>query len=187
MFTRIYRPIAIAVVITMVLLVALVAPASAAPQPATGRADAGAPGPGWISLAPGSSHWYKFHYDYDDSDEPPQAFVVVKMEMPDALTFTIETPGNLARPKWDEDGNFRNPVGVGSLTLLKAHNHDGTSAEIEAELDGQNEHGFYVEDDMVLSWAGSAKASDTYYVIVTNNHNHPCAYKIAISGKTVSY
>lgn len=187
MFTRIYRPIAIAVVITLVFLVAMVAPVSAAPEPATGRDGAGAPVPGWITLAPGTSHWYKFHYDYDDSDEPPQAFVVVKMNMPGALGFTIETAANLARPRWDEDNNFRNPVGVGSLTMLKVHNHDGTPEEIEAAMDAQNEHGFYVKNDKVLSWAGSAQASETYYVIVTNNHEQPCTYAINISGKTVSY
>lgn len=187
MFTRIYRPITIAVVISLVLLVAAVTPVSAAPQPATGRDGAGAPLPGWITLEPGATHWYKFHYDYDDSDEPPQAFVEVKMEMPDAVSFAIETPGSLAQPKYDDDGNVHNPVGVGSLMLLKVHNHDGTEKEITAAMDAQNEHGFYVADEMVLSWAGSARASDTYYVIVTNNHDHPCAYMINISGKPVSY
>jgi hypothetical protein len=187
MFTRIYRPIAIAVVICMVLLVAAVTPVSAVSEPATSRDGAGAPLPGWFTLAPGASHWYKFTYDYNDSDEPPQAFVMVKAEMPNAMSFAIETAANLARPKYDEDGNWRNPVGVGSLTWIKTHNHDGTPEEIQAQFDAQNEHGFYVKNEMALSWAGSTKATETFYVIVTNQHDHPCAYMIDISGKTVSY
>jgi len=187
MSTRIYRPIAIAVVTCLVLLVALVTPVTAASEPATGQGGAGAPLPGWFTLAPGASHWYKFTYDYDDSDEPPQAIVMVKEEMPDAISFTIETAANLARPKYDEDGNWRNPVGAGSLIWVKTHNHDGTEKEIAASFDAQNEHGFYVRDEMVLRWAGSAKANETFYVIVTNHHDHPCAYMINISGKLVKY
>lgn len=187
MFTRIYRPIAIAVVTSLILLVAFVTPVSAVTEPATGLDGAGAPLPGWISLAPGASHWYKFTYDYDDSDEPPQAIVMVKEEMPDAISFTIETKANLARPKYDEDGNWRNPVGAGSLIWVKTHNHDGTPEEIAASFEAQNEHGFYVPDEMVLRWAGSTKATETFYVIVTNHHDHPCAYMIDISGKLVKY
>lgn len=187
MFARIYRPITIAVVVSLVLVMAAVMPVSAATAPATGRDGAGAPVPGWIMLEPGVTHWYKFTYDYDDSDEPPEAFVMMKMDMPEAVSFVVETPGNLARPKYDDDGNLRNPVGVGSPILLKVHNHDGTEKEIAAAMEVQNEHGFYVPDELALSWAGSARASDTYYVIVTNNHTYPCAYMLTISGKTVSY
>ena len=187
MSTRIYRPIAIAIVTCLVLLVAAVTPVAAVSTPATDQGGAGAPQPGWITLAPGASHWYKFTYDYDDSDEPPQAFVRVKEEMPNAIGFTIETAANMARPKYDDDGNWRNPVGVGSLTWVKTHNHDGTEKEIAESFDAQNEHGFYVRDEMMLSWAGSAKATETFYVIVTNHHDHPCAYMIDISGKTVTY
>jgi hypothetical protein len=186
MYMRIYRPVTIAVVISMVLFMAAAMPLSAA-EPATGRDGAGAPVPGWIMLEPGMSHWYKFTYDYDDSKTPPEALVVVKADMEGAISFEIETAANLARPKWDEDDNPRNPIGVGAPMLLKAHNHDGTEKEIQAELDAQNEHGFYVRNPMTLIWAGSTKATETFYVIVKNNHDHPCAYALNISGKTVAY
>jgi hypothetical protein len=187
MFTRVYRPIAIAVVISMVLLVAVVTPVGAETQPATNRDAAGAPPPDWILLEPGATHWYKFIYDYDDSDEPPQALVVVKMDMPDAVSFAVETPGSLAQPRYDEDGNVHNPVGVGSPVYGEIHKHEGYDKEqVAAEQESADEHDRVV-DHVQLLWAGSAKATDTYYVIVTNNHDHPCAYKIDISGKTVSY
>lgn len=54
------------------------------------------------ALNQGASHWYKFTYHYDNSkndNEPTEALVLLKMSMPGAVSFSIETPGNLALPK----------------------------------------------------------------------------------------
>ena len=187
MFTKLCRPLTFALVTALVLALVVVSPTTAAPvQPATSRDSAGAPLAGWVTLQPGETHWYKFAYHYDGSDNPPQALVVMKLDMPDAASFAIETASNLALPKVDKDGHWRGPVGVGAPMSLKIHNHDGTEAQIKAEKDAADEHDM-IQKDMALIWTGGGKASTTFFVVVKNNHEHPCSYKLTISGSTVSF
>lgn len=65
---------------------------------------------GTVMIAAGATQWYKFTYHYDNSkkdNEPTNALVVLKMNMPGAVSFTVETPGNLAAPRVSHDGNLR--------------------------------------------------------------------------------
>lgn len=187
MFTKWSRTLTFALVATLVLVLGIVTPVTAAPiQPATSIEKAGAPVAGWVTLQPGETHWYKFVYRYNGSDNPPQAVVVMKLDMPGAASFAIETTSNLALPKEDKDGHWRGPVGVGAPMSLRAHNHDGTEAQIKAEKDAADEHGM-IQKDMMLIWQGGGKASNTFYVVVKNNHPHPCNYKLTINGATVSF
>jgi hypothetical protein len=187
MFTKLSRPLATLFTV-LVLLGLVITPAFAAtPQPATERAGAGAPVGGWVTLQPNQVHWYKFTYRYDNSEkdnQPTQAVVMLKQEMAGGASFSIETPGNLAKPLEDEDGNWRGPVGVGSPPISKRHEHEeGKEPEVVAAT---NEHGMVI-DDMQLVWAGAMRTKETFYVIVKNNHDHPCAYKLMITGPDVSF
>lgn len=187
MFTKLCRPLAFALVTTLVLALVVVSPTIAAPvQPATSLEGAGAPLAGWVTLQPGETHWYKFAYHYDGSDNPPQALVVMRLNVPNAANFSIETASNLALPKVDKDGHWRGPVGVGSPLSIKFHDYVGTEDQVTAEKQATDEHGM-VQYDTALIWQGGGKASTTFYVVVKNNQDHACSYKLTISGSTVSY
>ena len=187
MFTKLCRPMTLALVAALVLALVMVSPTTAAPlQPAKSRDAAAAPLAGWVTLQPGETHWYKFVYRYDGSDNPPQALVTMKLSRPSAANFAIETASNLALPKQDKDGHWRGPVGVGAPMSLKIHNHDGTDAQIKAEKDAADEHAM-IQKDTAMIWSGGGKATTTFYVVVTNSQPHACNYQLTISGKTVSY
>lgn len=191
MFTSLYRLLSVVVVLSLILVMAVATPTTAAPiELGTGQATASAPQPGWIVLQPGQVHWYKFTYHFDrnaDKDaEVPPALVDVKMEMPRAVEFSVETARNMALPKEDEDGNLRQPVGVGSMQYFKIHGHDTTVKVHEAEKLAANEHKMFPMEGE-LFWTTASKATETFYVIVKNTHDHPCAYQISITGKTVSF
>jgi hypothetical protein len=188
MCTKLYKPMAVAAITTLVLALVAV-PVFAADQPATSREAAGAPLGGTVLIEPGATHWYKFNYHYDNSqkdNEPSEALVVLKMNVPGALSFAIETPANLALPKEDKDGHLRGPVGVGAPMSLKIHNHDGTAAQIQLDKQNADEHDRLQNWSMLL-WSGKTKVSETFYVLVKNNRNGPVAYQLTITGADVSF
>ena len=140
-------------------------------------------------IEPGATQWYKFSYHYDNSkqgNEPTEALVVLKLSVPGALSFSVETPANLALPKEDKDGHLRGPVGVGAPLSLLIHNHDATAEEIATAKQNADEHGM-LQDWSLLIWSGRTKISETFYVIVKNNRNVPVTYTLTIRGPDVSF
>jgi len=188
MFTKLYKPIAVAAITTLILAMVAV-PVFAAGPPATGRDAAGAPMSGVVGIEPGAAHWYKFSYHYDNSkkdNEPSQALVMLKMNVPGALSFSIETPGNLALPKEDKDGHLRGPVGVGAPMSLKIHNHDGTETSIANDKKNADEHDMLQNWNMLI-WSGNTRTNETFYVIVKNNRNFAASYNLTVTGRDVSF
>src|SRR5690349_18566682 len=124
MYAKRDKWLALVAIITLLLALGVVTPVTAAAQPATTREGAGAPFNTVVEIAPNQVHWYMFKYTYDNSkkdNEPSEALVVLRMNMPGALSFSIETPGNLALPREDKDGHLRGPVGVGGPLSLAVH------------------------------------------------------------------
>lgn len=187
MFTKLSKPLATLLTVVVLLGLVVTPTFAATPQPATERSSAGAPTGEWVTIAPNQTHWYKFTYRYDNSKKdnvPTQAVVMLKMDMPGGAGFSIETPGNLAAPLEDEDGNRRGPVGVGSPVISKRHEH--VEGKEPTFVESTNEHGI-VQDEMRLVWAGAMRTKETFYVLVKNNHDHACAYNLAITGPDVSF
>jgi hypothetical protein len=173
-----------------VLLVVTPALAATPSAPATGMAGAGAPLPGWVTIEPGATQWYRFKYSYDNSDkdnEPFQAFVEMEKAAPANVIFEVWTPARLNAPLPDpssndeENGMVREPVGMGTPMYLDTVWHK--------EGPAHNQHRHYVEvfDPMCLTWAGAAKATDTYYIVVKNKGTMAAAYELTITGPTVSF
>lgn len=206
MSTQFYRSIAIAICNTILFAALVVAPVAAetAPQPATNRESAGAPLANSVPIEPGVVHWYKFKYSYDSSSnkEPSEALVLLKMNAADCISFDVETPGTLAAPAVDKDGKKREPIGRGAPLTKKVADFDPANAAESAEdAEDTNENGqidedenpYYdkehgiVENAQTLVWVGSARAKETFYVVVKNNSTAACGYKLAISGPTVSF
>lgn len=188
MVTKLYKLLAGAAITAMIFALVAV-PAFAADQPATSRDAAGAPMSGVVSIEPGAAQWYKFNYHYDNSkkdNEPTEALVVLKMSVPGALSFSIETPASLALPKEDKDGHLRGPVGVGAPLSLKIHNHDGTEASIAADKKNADEHEM-LQNWTMLIWSGKTKVSETFYVIVKNNRSFAVSYNLTIAGPDVTF
>lgn len=162
----------------------------------TSRETAGGPFGGWVQIAPQTTTWYKFKYYYsprnDDSDdednngdnddnEPTNAVVHLRMNVPNCVSFEIQTPERLDHPDRYAEGNkddddaqtpLRGPVGRG--TPFATNNHDDDSDEM-------------VRDPSHLVWVGSAAATDTYYVIVRNRTNAACTYTLSITGPDVAF
>lgn len=199
MSTLFYKLIRVALS-TALLLAAAILTATAATLPATTRADAGAPLVDSVTIEPGVVHWYKFKYQYDDSDA--QATVLLKMDAANCVGFDIETPGSLAAPAVDENGKKREPVGRGSpLTRKEADFDEANEAETAEDAEDTNENGKIddsenpynqqehgiVKNEQVLVWVGSAGAKETFYVVVKNRSSAACAYKLTISGPPVSF
>lgn len=188
MYTKLYKLIALAAITTMILAMVAV-PVFAADQPATSRDAAGAPMNGAVGIGPGETHWYKFNYHYDNSkkdNEPTEALVVLKMNVPGAVSFSIETAANLALPKEDKDHHLRGPVGVGAPMSLKIHNHDGTEASIANDKKNADEHDMLQNWNMLI-WSGKTKVSETFYVVVKNNRSFAASYNLTIAGPDVSF
>jgi hypothetical protein len=188
MFTKLYKLLAGAAITAMILAMAAV-PAFAADQPATSRDAAGAPMSGVVGIGPGATQWYKFNYHYDNSkkdNEPTEALVVLKMSVPGAVSFSIETPASLALPKEDKDGHLRGPVGAGAPMSLKIHNHDGTEASIAADKQNADEHEM-LQNWTMLIWSGKTKVSETFYVVVKNNRSFAVSYNLTIAGPDVTF
>lgn len=189
MYAKRDKWLALVAIITLLLALGVVTPVTAAAQPATTREGAGAPFNTVVEIAPNQMHWYMFKYAYDNSkkdNEPSEALVVLRMNVPGALSFSIETPGNLALPREDKDGHLRGPVGVGGPLSLAVHEHDGTATEIEQAKTAADEHGM-TQDWSLLLWSGKTKANETFYVLVKNNRNFAVSYTLAITGPTVSF
>src|SRR6478672_4067529 len=68
--------------------------AVAVPAPTYSFGTAAGPVAGMIEIASKSSNWFKFKYDYDNSDsanEPTQALVRLKMATPGCVSFDVWT------------------------------------------------------------------------------------------------
>ncbi|HMN30648.1 MAG TPA: hypothetical protein PKE45_21025, partial [Caldilineaceae bacterium] len=137
MFTKRATSIALAVVTGLAPVVMATAPvfasttqpanpAASTVQPGTSASTAIAPVSGWVQIAPHSSQWFKFKYNYDDSlkkenrdNTPQQAMVELTMQQPGSMGFDVWTPGRLQNPQYTHtDIHHRNgeitPVGVGT-------------------------------------------------------------------------
>lgn len=143
-------------------------PAAAALAKAAGSGPsyAVAPTVGWATVAPGESHWYTFHYDYSSGDDDPaeQAIALLEMANPGGVTFEVQTMDRLGPHVFGDD--IPGPLGVGSQ-LFRGMDDDG-----DAVLDAHK-----------LVWAGSARASERYFVIVEGAG----AYRLTVSGDTVYF
>lgn len=176
--------------VAVLLTVLVVTPALAETPtlPATSITNAGGPLPGWVTIEPGATQWYRFKYTYDNSDkdnEALQAFVELDKAAPSNLIFEVWTPGRLNAPLPDpsmdreELGAVREPVGMDTPMYLDTVWHK----------EGMPEHRRYVDvyDPMCLTWAGSAEATDTYFIVVKNKGMTAASYELTISGPTVSF
>jgi hypothetical protein len=123
----------------------------------------------WATIKPGESHWYKFNYDYahaneSDDNEPAVAIANLEMVNPGSVGFAVQTMERMG--PWtdvDDDPGF---LGVGSPLYL------GT--------DDDNDSVYSVDD---LLWAGSARSSGTYYIIVKGDG----PYRLTVTGETVNF
>ena len=188
MSTILYRAIAVGVIVAA-LLAACSLPASAVAPPAHDVNGAGAPVAGWVELAPNEAHYFKFAYNFDNTDEdsePPEALVVLH-EANDsrAVGFTVETSNSLAWPEYDEEGEFCGPFGVGAPVSLATHTNDLSPAERARVQASADEHGM-VQDWSTLIWSGSAGGDELFYVIVRNSTNAPQVYALSITGEGVA-
>jgi hypothetical protein len=181
---------ALLVGVLVAVLVVTPALATTPPVPATSITQAGAPLPGWVTIEPGVTQWYRFKYTYDNSEksnEPFQAFVELEKAAPTNVIFEVWTPGRLNAPlpdpsiDRDEQGTVREPVGMGTPMYLDTVWHN----------EGPANHGHRdyekVYDPMCLTWAGSAEATDTYYIVVKNKGAETASYELFISGPTVTF
>jgi hypothetical protein len=183
-----FLSVTLAVVMVFVLVVTPLLAAEAA-APATGMTEAAGPLPGWVTVAPGATQWYRFKYSYDNSDKdnvPAQAIVEMRLAQPGKVTFEVWTPGRLNAPLRDpdkkhEEGTFREPVGLGTPRFIESVRH-WEGPRLHRHTDYTD-----VYDMTHLIWAGSAKASDTYYIVVKNKGAEPASYQLTVSGPTVSY
>jgi hypothetical protein len=206
MFTPFYRSITIAIAAALLVTTGLITPVAAetTPQPATNREGAGAPSATLVTIEPGVVHWYRFKYAYDSSSnsDPSEAIILLKMNAAGCVGFYVETPGTLAAPAVDENGNKRAPIGRGSPLTKKVADFDPANATESAQnAEDTNENGqidkdenpYYdkehgiVENEQTLVWVGSARAKETFYVVVKNTSTAACSYKLNISGPTVSF
>jgi hypothetical protein len=193
MFTKFYRSVAMMSTVSLLTAMLVVSPVAAqgaatgsvagaqqaaAPTPGTSRETAGGPLAGALALGPKATHWYKFTYHYDNSDlsnEPTNAVVELKMDIPGCVAFQVQNRRRLDFP-FDNDGNALGPVGTGTPEV--AHNPNDTNANGDGNL-------IYPAR---LLWVGSQRASDHFYVIVTNKTtNSTCHYTLSISGPDVSF
>lgn len=174
-----------------VLLVVTPVLAGALPAPATSINEAGAPLSGWVTVQPGATHWYQFKYNYDNSKKdnvPTQALVELMMQAPAKLTFEVWTPERLNAPlpdpaKKHQDNAVRTPVGMGTPMFLEKTSH----WENAGGLNPHHKDYTVVTDGMHLIWAGSARTTDTYYVVVKNKGPAVGTYQLIISGPDVSF
>jgi hypothetical protein len=161
--------------------------AATSPAPATGTTAASGPLPGWVEVEPGATQWYRFKYTYtgdSEEDAPAQAIVELQMAAPSGVIFEIWTPGRLNAPLPDpaldeQEGMVREPVGMGTPRFVETTWH----------WEGTPHHKHYVDvyNATDLIWAGSATATDTYYIVVKNKGAEIASYKLSVTGPTVSF
>jgi len=183
-FTRFSTLFVAVLVAVLVVTPALAATPSA---PATGQTEASGPLPGWVDVAPGVTQWYRFKYTYagdPSEDEAELAVVELQMAAPAGVTFEVWTPGRLNAPLPDpsldeQKGMVREPVGVGTPRFMEeAYHWEGTPRHKDYET---------VCDMTDLVWAGSAEATDTYYIVVKNKGAETASYQLSITGPTISF
>jgi len=142
----------------------------------SGTNNAGAPLDCWLALNAHQSHWYKFRYGYkaDQDDTPNQATVKLAMDTPGCVSFEVWTQErlNAAQSGVTDDDKDLGPVGAGSPEYA-AIERDSTSDK------NQN--------PAKLIWVGSQTGSTTFFVVVKNRHDLACAYRLSISGFSVSF
>jgi hypothetical protein len=129
-------------------------------------------------LATGESRWYSFDYSYDNSDDADKAAdvtVLVKGGTEDVLSFEIWNPQSVQRWINEDDTDDWSAVGAGS----KLSNDLGFDNNEQESLSNpyKNE----------LVWVGSSRASDTYYVIITNESAQSQDFQISITGSSISF
>lgn len=128
-----------------------------------------------------------------------RATVLLKMDAADCVGFAMETPGTLATPA----GEKHNPIGIGSPLTKKLPDFDPLNNQKNlGNADDTNDNGKVddaenpykkedhgaVKNQQVLVWsASSARATETFYVVVKNQSKAACAYTLMISGPTVSF
>ena len=133
-----------------------------------------------VGIGPDQTHWYKFRYgrplDNDDDEEsvsiqPTDAIVILHMNNAGCISFDIQTPGRLqAQQKADADDDIKdNPIGAGSPQFIINDDHD----------DGN--------DPATLLWRGGSSVSETFYVVVKNDRDAACTYRLSVTGPTVSF
>ncbi len=126
-----------------------------------------APTVGWTTVQPGESHWYAFNYDYtdnDDNDSAKQAIATLEMATPGSVGFVVQTMERLG--PWTDSDDDPGVVGASSPLYL------GTDDDNDS-----------VYSDVRVAWAGSSKASGTYYIIVEGNGG----YRLTVDGETVYF
>ena len=129
-------------------------------------------------LASGESRWYSFDYTYDNSDDSDKAAdvtVLVKGNTEDALSFEIWNPQSVQHWINEDDTDDWNAVGAGS----KLSNDLG--------FDNNEQESLINPYSNELVWVGSSRASDTYYVIVTNDTGQSQDFQISITGSSISF
>ena len=201
MLIKLYKVIAMAALVTLLLAQAVIVAVAATAQPSTNAASARAPLTDAVRIEQGMVQWYKFKYKYDNSqsdNQPSAATVLLKMDAAGCVGFAMETPGTLATPA----GEKHNPIGIGSPLTKKLPNFDplnnaknlgnaddtnGNGTIDDAENPYKKEDHGAVKNEQVLIWAGGGRATETFYVVVKNQSKAACAYKLAISGPTVSF
>jgi hypothetical protein len=144
------------------------------PCPGTGIRTAGPPQDVQLGIAPGSTHWYKFRYVYNEDldDEPRNAIVRLNTNQPGCLAFDVQTRGRLEQP-FDDEGDPLGPVGRGTPFTY--------------EVDGEDGDDERVVDRTQLNWVGSSTATENYYVIVRNRSDQLCSYDLSITGRSALY
>lgn len=175
--------------VAVLVAMLMVAPALAAPPtaPATGRTEASGPLPGWVDVAPGATQWYRFKYTYTgdpSEDQAELAVVELQMAAPAGVRFEVWTPERLNAPLPDpslneQEGAVREPVGVGTPRFVeKTYHWEGAPRHKDYET---------VSNITDLVWAGSAEATDTYYIVVKNMGAETASYQLSITGPTISF
>lgn len=134
-----------------------------------------------VGIGPGQSHWYRFRYGRpldDDEDaegpvsiQPTDAIVTLKMNNPGCISFEMQTPGRLlAQQNPDADDDVRdNPIGAGSPIFI-------------INSDGDND-----SDPGTLLWRGGSSVSETFFIVVKNDRDAACTYRLSVTGPTVSF
>lgn len=161
----------------LVLAALVVTPLFAQPAaPGTGRDSAGAPLANPIEIAGKSSQWYKFKFDYDNSDdtnEPSQAIVELRSATIACLKFEVWSKEDLDFPRLD-DNDKPQPTGQGTPLIIDRETDDEGN---ETTTTAAN----------LLQWAGGGKGSTTFYVIVKNRSDQSCSYQLNVSGPDVTF
>jgi len=142
--------------------------------PGYGPHSAITPTEGEVTLAPGEWRWYEFKYNYDNSDNenmPEHALATLKMEEADSIAFEVWTLEEVQL--WSNNEEFE-PVGKGTPMLT-----------IDRKSDDDNDE--LVEDEQMLAWVGSAKASQKFYIIVKNQSHRAASYTLSVTGPAVSF